>query len=196
MKKLIVMLFTVLVFVGTAFAEGTSPNPIDARKYDFRHSTWGMTREEVIASEGKQPDFTDKNTIVYKGKLLSMDALIGYIFASDQLVRAKYILKTEHSNKQSYIQDFNKIITVLTQKYGSPEEDKVYITDKLYNDDEGMAYATGRKHRFVIWESTNTKICAALTCDNYKISPAVEYMSNKLKNLEKEQNKKDSENEL
>ena len=59
-----------------------------------------------------------------------------------------------------------------------------------------MAYATGRKHRFVIWESTNNKICAALTCDNYKISPAVEYMSNKLKNLEKEQNKKDSENEL
>ena len=43
---------------------------------------------------------------------------------------------------------------------------------------------------------SNTKICAALTCDNYKISPAVEYMSNKLKNLEKEQNKKDSENEL
>ncbi len=31
MKKLIVMLFTVLMFVGTAFAEGTSPNPIDAR---------------------------------------------------------------------------------------------------------------------------------------------------------------------
>lgn len=59
-----------------------------------------------------------------------------------------------------------------------------------------MAYATGRKHRFVIWKSTNTKICAALTGDNYKILPAVEYISNKLENLEKEQNKKDSEYEL
>ena len=184
------------MFVGNAFAEGTSPNPIDARKYDFRHATWGMTREEVIASEGKQPDFTDKNAIVYKGKLLSMDALISYIFASGQLVRAKYILKTEHSNKQLYIQDFNKIITVLTQKYGSPEKDKVYITDNLYNDDEGMAYATGRKYRFVVWEGTNTEIWAALMGDNYEISPSVEYKSNKLENLEKEQNKKDSEYEL
>ena len=35
MKKLIVMLFTVLMFVGTAFAEGTSPNPITGEAIVF-----------------------------------------------------------------------------------------------------------------------------------------------------------------
>jgi hypothetical protein len=81
---------------------------------DFRQSSWGTTKAQVLASEVKHPnDVHESNgelVVQYDGMAFrGLDGSVVYIFAKDKLVRAKYLLDAEHSELNDFIADYRAI---------------------------------------------------------------------------------------
>jgi len=166
--------------------------------FDFRKTTWGMSKEKVKQAETAKLEKDNGDLLIYSGVVSSMNVLIVYIFVDNQLVRAKYTFLEEHTNKNDYISDYKSINSALTEKYGNPNSDKEYWNNDLYKDDydkKGFAVSMGHLKYYASWETAITEITAALTGDNYKIRHVTEYVSKKLSALEdqkkKEKNKSD-----
>jgi len=103
-----------------------------------------------------------------------------------------------HTNSNAFIEDLNKLKSILTEKYGKPESDDVVWLDDLYKDDPnnwGMAVSAGHLVYDVVWKTKTTKILEKLRGDNFDVTLLVQYSSLELSGLEeaKEKEKQNSE---
>jgi hypothetical protein len=166
---------------------------------DFRRTSWGMTREQVKAVESSKLIKEDEHGLFYSSELSGFgEVLIGYIFAEGKLVRTSYISQVRHTNSNAFIEDFTKIKSILTEKYGRPESDDVVWLDNLYKDDPdnwGMAVSAGHLVYDTVWKTKTTKILEKLKGDNFDVTLIVQYTSLELAGLEeaKDKEKKKSE---
>lgn len=154
--------------------------------YDFRETTWGMSRNEVVASEGEDPlkegdNIEGLHYIVYTTTLLggtiTHEVFIIYYFIEDQLFGGRYNILTKHSNNNDYLVDFDALKNIITKKYGTPEEETVWKDDSNKDDKDrwGMAVKTGDLEKYAAWETPTTEITLQLKGDNYKINFAIRY---------------------
>ncbi|MBA7515713.1 hypothetical protein ES705_07756 [subsurface metagenome] len=153
-------------------------------QYDFRKVNWGMSKEEVKATEDKEPDSEFDNSLVYYAKIDGDDYLCGYTFLEDKLHNTGYVFIGEHSNKNDYIQDYKNLKEILTKKYGKPWSDRTTWDNDLFKDDRsqwGLAVSIGHLSYGNIWETSTTYITLWLDGDNYEISLGVAYDSVELK---------------
>jgi len=94
------------------------------QKNDFHNSRWGMKKDKVLSTEKNKPIEAATRgqyfIVLYAGELAGIEALIGYFFLDDVLVKAGYKFNEEHFNKNEYINDYDKLKEILTRKYGSP----------------------------------------------------------------------------
>ena len=195
MKEVILILF---IFSLTIFATQADKKEATSSKYNFRKTIWGMSQKEVRLKEKAKPQYITKKILGYSNKsIVNLSSSIVYIFSKNKLVRSKYIIQEHHSNKNTYISDFNTLKNKLTKKYGKPKENKVFWINDLYKDkyqDWGFAISLGHLSYYTIWETKDTIILLILTGENYNIDFQIEYSSKKLKILEKkENNQKDME---
>jgi hypothetical protein len=184
-KKFLAILILVVVTFLTTHAYSND--------YTFRNTKWGMSKQDVITSETLKPAEKHPNMIMYKSKLMGDNVFIIYIFVDDKVVRSKYILAEQHSNKNDYIRHYEKYKEALIKKYGKPNEDETWWRNELYKDDPshwGMAVSMGHLIYFSKWETPETIIFAMLNGDNFEISCGIEYTSKKYEHLEKEQKDK------
>jgi hypothetical protein len=190
-KKLtVILMLVILTYASTnVFAE----------EYSFRKTKWGMSKQQVLASETLKPAQEKPNLLIYKTRLLENNYYIIYIFVDDKLVRSKYMLHERHSNKNSYIDDYNSLNAALTNKYGEPlEKDTLWLND-LYKDDRSnwvMAISIGHCVYFTKWETNESTIFQCLSGDNYKMECGVQYSSKQLKHLEKKQKEQQTKDAL
>lgn len=163
--------------------------------FDFRQTKWGFTKEQVKNIEGNEPYIDIENTLAYKKSVANLDCLIGYMFINDKLVRAKYLFEIEHSNKNDYISDYNKIKQILKEKYGvQKESNDMQWNNDLYKDsfqDYGFAISLGHLRYLSSWDTNTTKIMLALYGENYKVNLISDYSSKQYLKLY-EQEKKQS----
>lgn len=150
------------------------------KEFDFRKAKWGMTENEVRASEtGKF--YTDiVNGFVYEDRIADMNAFVFYMFGSNKLAMASYMIDKEHSNKNDYISDFKTLKNLLIKKYGEPYLDKTIWKNNLYKndlDDYGMAISVGHLVYTAKWSHIGTEIFLRLSGDNYKIMLGIDYTS-------------------
>lgn len=165
----------------------------------FRNSTWGMTMDEVKASETLELVKEDENSLAYSDAVGGLDAFALYIFVQNRLVRTKYIFTEDHSNKNDYIDDFNAITSSLNSKYGPPVDEKRVWRNDLFKDDYsdwGRAVSIGHLVYNAKWETPETSIFHALYGDNYDITHVVEYSSKDLRGLEESERKSRDLNKL
>jgi len=154
-------------------------------QYDFRKANWGMSKEEVKATEDKKPDSEYDNSLVYYVKIGGDDYLCGYSFLQDKLYNTGYVFVGEHSNKNDYIRDYKNLKEILAKKYGKPKSDRTTWDNDLYKNDRskwGFAVSLGHLSYGAIWETSNTFITLVLNGDNYEITLLAAYDSRKLKN--------------
>ena len=153
----------------------------------FRESHWGDSKETVKSSESARLQSEQERVLLYSVRLAGMDALAAYIFVPGKLVRAKYILRTTHTNRNDYLTDFSKLQDLLDKKYGKPTEEQTLWKDDLYRSNPsrwGMAVATGDLSKFTSWKTSDTDIILALIGDNYEITLAIEYTSTRFQDFE------------
>jgi hypothetical protein len=170
-----------------------------ATSYDFRHTTWGMTADEVIKSEGKDPQERSEKIAVYSTKISGKDFLLIYQFIENKLAIAGYMLDEKHTNKTDYLADYNEIKELLIKKYGEPAEDQQEWKNDLYKNNTakwGTAISVGHLSYTSIWETPNTTINLALHGDNFEIQCGVLYNSKEHQALVQGAHEQESLNQL
>ena len=103
-------------------------------KYDFRKTNWGMSKEQVKATENKKPDFEDNTMLSYEVTISEKDFECAYLFLEDKLYGSGYLFFGEHTNKNLYIDDYEELKEILTKEYGKPKIDKVTWKNDLFKN--------------------------------------------------------------
>jgi hypothetical protein len=140
-----------------------SGNQAESKK-NFRNTRWGMNRAQVVRIEGS-PNYHENSggldIIRYPQKVLNMDCMVGYVFAHNQLAKAKYSFLADYEDKNQYILSYNKIKDILIQKYGRPEAERILWQDKHYQDNRsnwGLAISLGHMELNSVWMDSETEI--------------------------------------
>ena len=187
MNKIIRVLCLAMFFLG-CLAISTS-----GIGYDFRKTKWGMSKQEVLASETLKPVSEREESLIYMSVVLHKKVLIGYSFIQNKLFRATYLLRERHTNQNDFIEDYDDFKEMLTKKYGRPKKDNIIWRNNLFKNDSsewGTAIGFGHLVYACEWETNSTKILCLLNGDNFKISLGVGYESKELKLINKKQEEK------
>jgi len=152
---------------------------------DFRNARWGMTSREVLASE------TDCMIVDVDGTgemLMGMSTVAGYsatvIYEFDplgQLTGGGYMFSEQHTDGSLYIDDFEDLQGLLTEKYGQPVFAGPNWKNELFRYQRaswGTALALGHVSFLARWETPRTTIMLYLNGDDFKIRHAIIYKSN------------------
>ena len=146
--------------------------------FDFRHSRWGMTKSNVIASQGRLPDDDQPDTIEYQSSLMGKKALITYGFLDGRLNRAQYTLTEIYVDPGENLVVYEGLKVILNKKYGRPEEETAEWRNKTFFQDQsqwGQALAQGHVTFLSQWETKRTTIKAILTQKDGQIICIIEY---------------------
>jgi len=191
-KKIVSILLIILCILAVStlilFAEEA--------KYDFRKTNWGMSKEQVKATEDKKPDFEADTMLGYDITISEKDFACIYSFLEDKLYNSGYFFTGGHANKNLYIDDYKELKEILTKKYGKPRTDIPGLwKNDLYKDDRshwGMAISVGHLAYGASWETSTTKIDLMLSGDNYKIRLILSYISKELEEWVKQTKEKEA----
>ena len=154
--------------------------PASVSDAGFRGLPWGTTRADVKSRETLPLEEEAAGYLSYEVILDSRQYLAIYIFISDQLVRAKYLLSETYVNSQNYIHAADALRETVTKKYGAPTSHNEYWSGDLYRDDPsefGMAVLSGELSRYTEWLTPETRILLAMDGENYAAQISVEYIS-------------------
>ena len=149
-----------------------------ADEMTFRKTTWGMSLNQVKASESVKLFKQGENELAGKTTVVGKDMFLYYEFIDNQLVRANYMLLESHINKNDYITDYEDFKKILTKKYGRPKKDEIIWKNDLFKDsysDWGQAVSIGHLVYRSTWKTPCTEIVLVLTGDNFEIGCLVAY---------------------
>lgn len=216
MRKLLTVLFLVVVVALSAqeyaitssgkkvkLNEDSTWSYVDNNKqdeFDFRKSYWGMSKEEVEASETlEKVDSSNPKNLMYLGRVAGMNCYVIYFFTNNVLTTGRYYFIEEHTNDNDFLSDFNNMSELLVKKYGEPSEAESYWKDDLYKDDYsswGFAVSLGDYVRYSEWKSDKTEVYMELSGENYSISHFIDYTSIDLKDMKESAMTQDALNDL
>jgi hypothetical protein len=177
----------------------------------FRSTTWGMTQSQVRAAEKASPAAVRASSgeIFLEYASATFGSLTGrmvYIFAQNQLVRARFLSAAEHSDHNEFIRDFQFIEAELKERYGKPLQDRTVWTDDSTQDEPkpyleqdratatgilpsdrniGLAVLLGHLKLYTRRTQGPTEIWHILSAEDHQITHQVEYQSVVLRPLER-----------
>jgi hypothetical protein len=168
---------------------------------DFRKAKWGESMNIVKSKETASimAEKSKGNMLYYSSTLGDKKVEIAYKFVSNKLVRAKYIFKEVHSNKNVYYTDYLNFKSMLTKKYGEPAKYEQKWRDDTYKDEIdriGFSISTGKVAIFESWDLQKTEITHAIYGGKNQISHVIEYSSVNFAYLEKDAQKKSAMDDL
>lgn len=156
-------------------------------QFDFRHVNWGMGKDEVKKMEGKKPSYEAKDpslerheTIGFEDELLDKKVFLLYEFIDNKLYEAAYVFDVNHSNYNDFMTDYESLKIALTEKYGTPKEDKTNWKSDFFKkdlDNLGLAVATGGLVKSATWLLPRSLIACGIYGDSYKINVVARYHS-------------------
>lgn len=184
-------LITALLFILVASLTCAEEQPV--QQYDFKRIIWGMSREEVKASENMTPSYEDEESVAYSVTICGLRAELFYIFTkTGKLSRAGYYIDEKHFNENLYITDFWTLREALIDKYGDPTSHDIIWRNRLYEDDYenwGLAVSIGHLVFSDSWETPRTRIELELYGDNFEIHLLIRYISKEFLEIEKQEKK-------
>jgi len=165
-------------------------------KYDFRKTNWGMSREQVKATERGEIISETEDEVDFMVPDFGDNFECGHFFLEDKLYRSTYLFTGKFTNKNNYINEYEKWKKILIEKYGKPKEDygAKWWNDLYKNDKQnwGMALSLGHLVYATQWETTTTEIGIMLGGNNYQIYFGIFYESKKLKEWAKKLKEKET----
>ena len=147
----------------------------------FRDSRWGMSKKQVAELEGKISHLEKSyglEIVRYQKKVEGLKCSIEYMFAGDELIKAKYVFLEQHKHKSQHIGDYKKIKDWLTEIHGMPKGSNLTWRNDLYKEDYsdwGLAVSLGHLEYSSLWKNQEIEIFLTLSGDNNKLSLQAEY---------------------
>ena len=178
LKKIFVLFFIVSMVAQVKLSWGDT--------YNFRYTRWGMTPEEVIASETMAPIEKDETMIKYNTQLLDKNVELLYLFAQNKLIGASYKLDENYLNSERFIKTYTRFKEQLIKKYGPPIKEITHWKNDAFKSDRskwGIALSLGYLEYFTFWETPGTTVSCGLKEKNYYVLCSVDYWSMEFSNL-------------
>lgn len=147
---------------------------------EFRDVEWGMTMEQVKASETLTLVKQTENRLIYSLDLADFDTNLTYQFTNGILTSAEYRINEKRINTSLYVSDFGKIQSLLRKKYGEP------TTYKFITDESGAVLSQGGLTIISLWTQPQTEIVHILTGSNLGTDHTIRYQSQKYRSTEKQ----------
>ena len=149
----------------------------------FRNSKWGMSQEEVAASEKIELEESIPGMLMGYAMVADLDAAVGYILSEGKLVGGKYLFLEKHiRNRNEFLSDHAILKEFLTEKYGPPLTNNVYWSNESYKSDRsqwGQALVAGHLKIISGWESLDTSVSLTLEGGNDNADLLIEYRQKK-----------------
>ena len=178
LKKYLILFFIVSMVAQVKLSWGDT--------YNFRNTKWGMSPEEVIASEKMAPIKKDEKMIKYKTQILDKNVELLYLFAQNKLIGASYKLDEIYLNSERFIKTYTRFKEELIKKYGAPNKEITHWKNDAFKSDRskwGIALSLGYLEYFTFWETPGTTVSCGLKENNYYVLCSVEYWSMEFSNL-------------
>lgn len=209
MKYLIVLLISLALF-----------SIVYSETFKVRNANFGMSKQQVVKSEGREPDFVtnydDKRTaIIYNNiQLIGIPCLIKYVFFDGKLCFVQYPFQQNYINENNYISDYNLMKNKLIEKYGEPSSNGMILSEiregsytnsyGVFNTNKyetpsiswGDLISRGELQYHSFWYSNNNNkpdeihLGIVILGENYKINTFIYYLET---NLWDKYKKKDAE---
>ena len=158
--------------IQSASTNNNSSKSISRPGYDFGSARWGMTKEQVVASEKSKLTRHEDNKLKYSGRYNGTGAELDYIFSGNKLKSGRYILYGSSADEQVYIDDYNRVKSLLTNRYGKPQIDQELWANSTYKDNpdrHGFAVYIGHLSYKSTWITARSIIVLELKSNNYNI---------------------------
>ena len=178
LKKYLILFFIVSMVAQAKLSWGDT--------YNFRYTRWGMTPEEVIASETMAPIEKDETMIKYNTQILNKNVELLYLFAQNKLIGASYKLDENYLNSERFIKAYTRFKGELIKKYGQPNKEITQWKNDAFKSDRskwGIALSLGYLEYFTFWEIPGTTVSCGLKEKNYYVLCSIEYWSMEFSNL-------------
>jgi hypothetical protein len=162
-------------------------------KSDFRVTSWGESRESILMKEGKKDKAGIENLYSFDDYVAGMNCSVVYEFVENKLSGAYYVFNVKHTNENDYIQDFNRLIELLTEKYGNPAINMPIWKNSLYKNDKdkyGFAISLGHLIYYASWDLERSDITVKLGGENYNITFVSGYRSKIYNSFKNNENRK------
>ena len=146
LKKIFVLFFIVSMVAQVKLSWGDT--------YNFRYTRWGMTPEEVIASETMAPIEKDEKMIKYNTQILNKNVELRYLFAQNKLIGASYKLDENYLNSERFIKTYTRFTEELKKKYGPPNKEITHWKNDAFKSDRskwGIALSLGYLEYFTFF---------------------------------------------
>ena len=168
--QIIFLVCTILLYHTSCFSDDQG-----TISFDFRKTRWGMTKNEVKASESESARIqTEKKinesytglvadeVIVYNEKVAEMDVQMSFFFLNGSLVGSEYSFRKEYEKKNSYIDIYYKLRNILARKYGAPvSEDETWKDERFQKPPEFPSDPNHLSYKSM-WETEKTEISLSL----------------------------------
>lgn len=156
---------TVLLILAAVLAAGASAcrKAEDGGSGDFRNAKWGMTREEVKASEKLSVSEELPGVVTYVGELGGKPAIIGYVFNPEgQLMRGGYLVDNYDIPPKDYVAAFEKAKKDMGVRLGRPSAEGMEWASGAQDETDpekfGEAACAGRVQYAASWINDRTAI--------------------------------------
>lgn len=152
--------------------------------YDFRKTRWGMTPEEVRASESSKPGQErwaadqSKHYIYYSGEIAGLKTDYVYIFTDRSLRRVFCYFTVADENPLNYIKESKRIKKLISTKYGTPLYDGTVREEEEFKgtrEEAVEAFKNGGAAYLTMWATPASTILLDLDNDNGEIVLALKY---------------------
>ncbi|MCK8823978.1 hypothetical protein [Fuchsiella alkaliacetigena] len=163
----------------------------EAEITDFRNVNWEMTLEEVLENEEAELLAEENEVLVYETEVAGLPTTLIYFFYENQLAAAEYRFNNNYTNPNNYIDDYSKLVNLLSEKYGPPTEDKTVWHNNLFENEppsHGLAISLGHLEFWSKWATNDVEITSRLNGRNYNINFKISYQSTDFENASTEEN--------
>ena len=158
---------------------------------DFRNADWGMSREQVKASEWLPLQEEDSLGLIYRGTLFGEPTDVTYLFADDKLVRAQYDDVADHGGKRRLLRYYDALAECVTQHLGAPVMDETLYTSLEMRDNPDIwltGSEAGALFRFMYWDAGKTHAVAMLIDHGTSVDCFIDFYSIEFGHLHAEHN--------
>lgn len=173
MKKIILLSLVMVLLAANVWAD----------EFSFRGSKWGMSKEQVKGIEKGKITGEEKWHLIFDvDNVFDMKAQTIYFFTNNnELALAGYYFSPKHTAPSLFLEDYNKIKSSISDKYGKPVYDEEdwggSLTKEVFSQDKGTALTTGILKFQTKWDMGDVDITMNMDADHFKVKIVVGYES-------------------
>ncbi|MCY1080306.1 hypothetical protein [Archangium lansingense] len=140
----------------------------------YQHVRWGMSEDEVKRAYPQLLPI--EQGLYFEGETAGHKSVTAFAFSEHRLAFAAIVFQTTRQTVAQYIDDYNELKTLLTQKYGAPRHDNVNWREGkgfLGDSPDGLTTALRLGYATLETQWTTGETLIRLECESKKLTPEI-----------------------